>query len=332
MKKKTLAVLSAAVLAAAVMAGCSNKAEETTAPATTEAVTEGSTETPKAENKKAQLVIAGGDGSGLVAAVQAVKEGMNPAEILILQTNGELGADLSEMDIYMNACNTDEQYDQEIEDSPEVYLADILKSGSNRSDEELAEYLAGNSEEALVWLRDNGIELEGVTKQEGSSMARSFASVGEKTLPEALTKLLIEEIETLKIPVMTDVKVEEILLSADGSVSGLKVTESGKEEIIDCTALIAADKELLPLLEKLSITVTKDAEQKTGGVLISTCAEMLDEEGTPVMGLYAVGSLADAGIFGDKALAGDRITAAVLFGSTAATEAGIYVADNQEAK
>lgn len=81
MKKKTLALFSAAVMAAAAMTGCSNNTaptspstEETTkapeAPST-EAVAE-----TAAEEQKKELVILGGNGAGLIAAIQAAEMGL----------------------------------------------------------------------------------------------------------------------------------------------------------------------------------------------------------------------------------------------------------------
>lgn len=334
MKKKTLALLSAAVMVTAVMAGCSsNKATETTAPATSapadEASTEAPTEAPEAKNLEADLVVAGGDGAGLVAAIQAVKEGMDPTKIVIVETTGELAADIASMGDSMNASNTDEQYAQEIEDSFEAYLGDIKKAGNGKNNEVMAEFLAENSEEALLWLRDVGIELEGVTKGEGATVARSYAATGDKKLSEALTEALIKEVETLKIQVLNDSAVDEILFAEDGSVSGVKLTGKDGQETINCTSLILADKELLPLLEKETLTFTKDADEKSTGVLINTCAEVVKEGEISVPGLYAVGGITDAALFGEKALAGDQITGSVLLGSTAGTEAAVYVSDNK---
>ena len=334
MKKKTMALLSAAVMVTAVMAGCSsNKGTETTAPATTapaaEATTEAPTEAPEANALTADLVVAGSDGAGLVAAIQAVKDGMDPSKVMIIDKKGELGADIASMGNTMNASNTDEQYEQEIEDSFESYLADIKKAGNGKNNEVMAEFIAENSEEALLWLRDVGLELEGVTKGEGASIARSYAATGDKKLSEALTEVLLKEVETLKIQVLGDTSVEEILFAEDGSVSGLKIKGRDGQDTVTCTSLILADKELLSLLEKETLTFTKDADEKSTGLLVNTCAEVIKEGEETVPGLYAVGGITDAALFGEKALAGDPITVTVLLGSTAGTEAAVYVSDNK---
>ena len=99
MKKKTLALFSAAVMAAAAMTGCSNNTAPTS-PSTEETTkapeapsTEAAAETAAEEQKK-ELVILGGNGAGLIAAIQAAEDGINPSKILILSGSGELAADM----------------------------------------------------------------------------------------------------------------------------------------------------------------------------------------------------------------------------------------------
>lgn len=335
MKKKTLAALSAVVLAAAVMAGCSNKkTEETTAPVTTaeekatEAAAEVTTEAPKTA-EEAEFVIAGGDGAGLIAAIQAVKGGLDPSKVIIIEKSGELAADISSKEDFINASNTDEQYDQEIEDSFEAFLADIKKAGADKNNEELAEFIAESGEAALTWLRDMGIEMEGVKEQEGSSFARSYAATGDVKLTKALTDALLKEAETLKIQVLKNTTIEEILFNEDGGVTGITVTGKDGDKTINTIALFMTDQTLLPLLKEAPITFTTDADKKETGLLVNNCAEALDMNGEAVPGLYAAGTLIDAAVHGEKALPGNQMTSMILFGSTAGTEAGIYVSDSK---
>ena len=79
--KKAGILTAAAVLGTAALAGCGSKADTTESAAASEEATEAAGE---AEASDAQLVIAGGDSAGLIAAVQAAAEGMDPSKILIL--------------------------------------------------------------------------------------------------------------------------------------------------------------------------------------------------------------------------------------------------------
>lgn len=329
MKKNTLAVLATAVLAASVMAGCSNnKQAEASAPATTaEPATEATTEAPK--DMEAEFVAVGGDGAGIIAAIQAVNEGADPSKVIIVEKSGKIASDVAAMGDKMNATNTDEQFDQEIEDTFEAYLADIKKAGGEKNSEELAEFVAESSETALTWLRDSDIEVEGVTKESGSSFARSYAATGDKKLSEALTELLIKEAEALKIKVMTDTTVEEILFDKEGAVAGLKVKNADGEETINCISMLITDPAALTLLKEVPVVYTKDADGKENGIVVNNCAEVLTDAEDSVPGLYAAGPIIDAAVYGDEALTGNQITSTILFGLTAGTEMNIYTADHK---
>lgn len=336
MKKHTLAVWSGAVLAAAVLAGCStNKAVETTAAASAEvtAAEETSTEAPaepaKEEKTKFDMVVAGGSGSGLIAAIQAVQEGADPSGILVIEASGELGADLASMESFVNAADTSEQFDEEIEDSYEQYLADMKAAGNGKNNEELAEFLTETGEEVLDWLRGMDIAVAGLEKEEGHSAARSYTAEGKQELQAALQETLLKKLEDLKVQVMKDTEVKEILFEDDGRVKGLILAGKDGEKAIECVSLVLTDNDLLPLLDGPSIQFTKAADGKNSGVVVNTCAEVLDEGGESVPGLYAAGALIGPAVHGEKALAGNEMTATVLFGVTAGTEAGMYATDNR---
>lgn len=335
MKKRTLALFSAAVMAAAAMTGCSNNTTKTpstegtteaqTTPETTEAATEAA-----AKESKPQLVILGGDGAGLTAAIQAVADGMSPSKILILSGTDELAADIKEKEDFINASDTAEQFEAEIEDSYELYLADTMKAGKNTNNAEMAEFLVEGAEEAKSWIEGLGIELKGVEKKDGSSVARSYTLANGGSLAEAVSDALVKKVEELKIPVKTGVTVNEIITSEDGTVTGVKAVVDGEEKTIDSIALVATDKELLPVISKLDIQLSKASDEKVTGVIVNTCAEAIDAKGETVPGLYAAGELISAGVHGDAALAGNDLTATIVFGETAGVESAIYVSDNQE--
>ena len=133
--KKAGILTAAAVLGTAALAGCGSKADTTESAAASEEATEAVGE---AEASDAQLVIAGGDSAGLIAAVQAAAEGMDPSKILILAPGEELAADMAEMAPYVNAANTDEQFQANLTDDFEIYLSDIMTAGNNTNNSDMA--------------------------------------------------------------------------------------------------------------------------------------------------------------------------------------------------
>ena len=132
--KKAGILTAAAVLGTAALAGCGSKADITESAAASEEATEAVGE---AEASDAQLVIAGGDSAGLIAAVQAAAEGMDPSKILILAPGEELAADMAEMAPYVNAANTDEQFQANLTDDFEIYLSDIMTAGNNTNNSDM---------------------------------------------------------------------------------------------------------------------------------------------------------------------------------------------------
>lgn len=347
MKKKCMMLLtSAAVLS--VLAGCSNKnaAETAAVPAKTqgedsenasreaEETGEAGTET-KAEEKpgaaKTELVIAGGDGAGLAAAIAAVSEGMDPSAILIVESGRELAKDVAGQDGLFNAAETDEQFEAEIDDSYETFLADTLKAGENANITEMAEYMTESALEAKEWLEALGVEFGELEQAEGSSVARSYAGAG-KDLSTQVAEKLTKKVEELKIPVRFGTSVTKINYSEANTVSGLELEEDGQKETIECLAVIVTDPELLPLLEETQLT--GDSEGNATGLLVNSCAEALilggkDGESESVPGLYAAGRMVEAGVHGKGALQGNGLVSMIVYGTTAGTEAAIYVGDNR---
>ena len=73
--------------------------------------------------------------------------------------------------------------------------------------------------------------------------------------------------EDLKIPVKTGAEVKEIVMNADGVVTGVKAEIDGTEETIDSIAVVAADKDLLSVLSGMEIQLTKAADEKLRALL-----------------------------------------------------------------
>ena len=90
----------------------------------------------------------GGDSAGLIAAVQAAAEGHGSVEDPDSAPGEELAADMAEMAPYVNAADTDEQFQANLTDDFEIYLSDIMTAGNNTNNSDMAAYVSENSEEA----------------------------------------------------------------------------------------------------------------------------------------------------------------------------------------
>lgn len=91
----------------------------------------------------------------------------------------------------------------------------------------MAEFLVESAEEAKNWVEGLGIKLTGVEKKDGSSLARSYTLADGGSLSEALSEALVKKVEDLKIPVKTGAEVKEIVMNADGVVTGVKAEIDG---------------------------------------------------------------------------------------------------------
>lgn len=322
--KKAGILTAAAVLGTAALAGCGSKADTTESAAASEEATEAVGE---AEASDAQLVIAGGDSAGLIAAVQAAAEGMDPSKILILAPGEELAADMSEMAPYVNAANTDEQFQANLTDDFEIYLSDIMTAGNNTNNSDMAADVSENSEEAKDWLADTlGMEYGDLTQEAGSTVARSFPAK-EGNLNELAQEALLKKVEELKIPVEYKTELKSVAYDEEGALDRITVTVDGKDQEIDCLALVATDVSLIPVFEESQVY---EADGKAAALVVSNNAEQLNKDsGELINGLYAAGPILSAAVDGEGVLSGNELTEAVVFGSTAGTEAAVYVSDNQ---
>lgn len=327
MKRHTLAAWSCAVLAAAALAGCSSKpAVESPS---SEAVTAESTEPAQADALKMDMVVAGGGGAGLVTAVQAVKDGADPSKVLVIESSGTLGSDLASKEEFVNAADTDEQFKKNIDDSYEKFLNDMNAAGNGKNDQGLSEFVSESGQEVLNWLSDLGIPMTGVKKEDGSSVARSYTADGDQKLPDALEKALLKQIEDQKIQVMKDTDIKEITFGKDGQVTGLKVSGKDGLRTVELTSLVVTDVKLLPLLKSQPVQFSAGEDSKDNGLMINNSAEVMNQDGNSIPGLYAAGAVIEPALFGEKALPGNDMTSTVLFGLTAGTEAGMYAKDNR---
>ncbi len=322
--KRAGIMTAAAILGTAALAGCSNKDNTST---TTKASEESSEAASEEETSDAQLVIAGGDGAGLVAAIQAAADGVDPSKILIITSGEDLASDMSKMPAYLNAADTDEQFEADITDDFETYLADILSAGNNKNNEDMASYVAESSEDAKSWLSDTfGIEYGDLTQSAGSSVARSFPAK-EGNLNELVQSELVKKVEELKIPVEYKSELKSVAYNEEGALDSITVTVDGKDQEIDCLALVATDVSLIPVFEESQVY---EFDGKAAALVVSNNAEQLNKDsGEVVDGLFAAGSIVSAAADGEQALSGNELTEAVVFGAAAGSEAAVYISDVQ---
>ncbi len=231
MKKFMRSAMALSLAAAMVLtaAGCSKKEEK---PAETPQQTE------QTQNEKFDIVVIGGGGAGLTAAIQASQNGAK--NVVVLEKMAQTGGNTVRSTGGLNAAGTQQQKDNGIEDSAELMIEDTMKGGKEVNDPELVKAMAENSAAAVDWVNSIGGDLSVVGRLAGASVDRAHKPEGGAAVGPMLMKTLNAAVEEAGIPVMLDTKAEEILLDESGAVKGVKATTKDGEITIDCTAVIIA--------------------------------------------------------------------------------------------
>lgn len=160
MKKLTAACLAAAM----VLSGCAGKTatvenQTTTATTAAETVAEETTGAEEQlvydEEKSAEVVIIGAGGAGLSSAISAVNAGAK--SVIIVEKLGKTGGSLNFTSGSMSGAETIIQELDEIEDTKDSYVADILANGGGLGDEALIRVYVEEDVDAIQWLWDHGL-------------------------------------------------------------------------------------------------------------------------------------------------------------------------------
>lgn len=249
MRKSGRKLMSAVLTAAMVLsvAGCSSQPAQspsaettTTAAETTEAeTTAAETEAEKTGAVQADIVVIGGGGAGMTAAIQAVQDGAT--DVVVLEKMPVTGGNTTRSTGGLNAAGTKYQEADGIEDSVELFVEDTMKGGKDLNDKELVTVMAENSSDAVDWVNDIGGDLSVVGMFGGASVKRIHRPSDTSAVGPMLMKALNAKAEELGIPVLLETKAEKILLDDKGAVCGVQATDKdGNEMNIDCTAVILA--------------------------------------------------------------------------------------------
>ena len=101
--------------------------------------------------KEYDVIVIGGGGAGLTAAVEAAQNGAN---VVVLEKQSSVGGNTMISGGEMAAPNNSLQKEKGIEDSPDLLYEDMLKGGDNESDPELVRVIADHALEDAIWLEE----------------------------------------------------------------------------------------------------------------------------------------------------------------------------------
>ena len=110
--------------------------------------------TPQTIQRTADVVVVGGGGAGLAAAVQASQLG---ASVIVLEKMSMLGGNTIIIGGIINVAGTEQQRALGIEDSVDLHFQHTFEGGGRRANPELVRVLVENAPSMMEWTRDLGV-------------------------------------------------------------------------------------------------------------------------------------------------------------------------------
>lgn len=182
------------------------------------------------------IVVIGGGGAGITAAIAAYEKG---AKVILIEKTSMLGGNTNYATGGINAANTKIQKKLGIEDSAELYFADTMKGGKQKNNKDLVKVLTTNSSGIIDWLVERGVDLSEVSISGGQSVKRIHRPTGGVAVGPVIIEGLAKVLEKNKIDVRYSEEVTQILKEKN-RVTGVKVKTSNGEYTIKAKAVVVA--------------------------------------------------------------------------------------------
>jgi fumarate reductase flavoprotein subunit len=200
-----------------------------------------------AEGPEADVVVVGGGGAGLAAAIEAADKG---ASVIVLEKMAFLGGNTAICGGLVPGVGTELQRAEGIEDSPEKYAQDIMSANGNTGDPDLVRVATEAAADFVPWFESLGAEFLKVVPFPGNSVNRLHQ---EKSLSGAgLVQVLKAAAESRNIEIMLETTATGLVKDANGAIVGVKATtKDGKQITVGAKAVVlstggfAGNKEML---------------------------------------------------------------------------------------
>ncbi len=184
------------------------------------------------EDATYDVVILGGGGAGLTAAIEAKSNG---AEVVIIEKMPFVGGNTIMAHGEFAAAGTWLQDEMGIEDSAELFADDLYAAGDELADYDVLYRMAEYSADTTHWLRDFvGVEFtDGYLGQEGGhSVQRQVLPIGHGA---ALVATLEDKAIELGVEIITEVKGDSLVQDENGRVTGINVSAGDDTAVISAT-------------------------------------------------------------------------------------------------
>lgn len=189
-----------------------------------------------AKDVTTDVLVVGGGGAGLTAAIAAQESGAN---VILIEKMVMLGGNTNYATAGMNAAGTKLQISQGIEDNAEKFYHDSFKGGKEKNNPELLKTLTEKSAGIVEWLEARGVDLSDLTITGGQSVKRTHRPKGGEKVGPAVVEGLASYAEKHGIDIRTSTRAVSLVMG-DMGVRGMKVAKDGKEYTIYAKAIIMA--------------------------------------------------------------------------------------------
>lgn len=167
----------------------------------------------------ADVLVIGGGGSGLCAAISAATSG---STVLVLEKGEEIGGSTGMSVGSFTAANTAYQFRAGVNDSIDQFIEDMKVANGDfesRENQELRRILAENAGSTVEWMSSLGVQFLGPTPEPPYEKPRMH-----NVLPnsKAYITALARECRKRDVKIVTSARVEKLLRNAAGEVIGAR--------------------------------------------------------------------------------------------------------------
>ena len=168
------------------------------------------------------VIVVGGGGAGLTAAIQACDSG---ARVALLEAGERLGGSTALAGGFVYAAGTRQQEALGIEDDGQAMIDDIRHINDDTIPDDLLQRFANESADTLAWLGDIGVNFpdERLVSPNGRMLPRSHEPEG---FGAAIVERLDYEVSRRDIDVALNTRVQRLITDGEGAVVGVAIGDN----------------------------------------------------------------------------------------------------------
>lgn len=199
------------------------------------------------EVRNVDIVVIGGAGAGMAAALRAFEKGIK--NVIILEKNKRLGG-CTVLPYGMLAVESPAQQRLGIKENvDDIWLDHMNRAGWNCDGKLVRKWLIASGD-IIRWLEKKGMFFDDVVVFSGDRKLCHTITTSNKEMGSVLVECLVEELNKDGIETLCETRAYKLLTDPDGAISGVLAKQGDKElqlntkSVIIATGSISANREL----------------------------------------------------------------------------------------